>query len=89
MNVPINILFNYFLKGLFNGFSIESIQETTLGGNEWEKDSKRLVWKSHNDYYYDNESLNHKSLKTIEANLSVTLNPKQIRTFVITLTTEN
>lgn len=61
-----------------------------MGGNEWEKDSKRLVWRDHrqNDHNYDNESANRKSLKTIEANLSVWLNPKQIRTFIITLVPE-
>jgi len=56
-----------------------------LGGNEWKKDSKRLVWRDHDD----NQSINSQAFKTIENDLSVTLKLKEIRTFIITLLPQN
>jgi len=72
----------YFIfKGLFNGLSITSIQEAMLGGNEWKKDSQRLVWTD--------TTSNNELLGEIDANLTITLSPMQIRTFILTLISEN
>jgi len=72
----INVLY-FIFKGLFNGLSITSIQEAMLGGNEWKKDSQRLVWTD--------TTSNNKLLDEIDANLTITLSPMQIRTFILTL----
>ncbi len=55
-----------------------------LGGNEWKKDSKRMIWAaSHQD------STNFKLLlDDTEAHLTIILNPMQIRTFIVSLVPE-
>jgi len=71
-----------YLKDLFRDFSIESMQETMLGTNEWKEDSQRLVWGDHHD---DRPANN----ETVQADLFVTLNQQQIRTFIISVLAEN
>jgi len=71
-----------YLKDLFSDFSIESMQETMLGTNEWKEDSQRLVWEGN----HDDQSANN---ETIQADLFVTLNQQQIRTFIISVLAEN
>lgn len=68
-------------QSLFNGFSITSAEETMLGGNQFKKDSKRLVWKESNKTQEKN-LISPNSDVDIE---NVTLNPMQIRTFILYL----
>lgn len=56
-----------------------------LGGNEWKKDSKRLVWTD----TYQESTINNELVDDIEANLTIILKPRQIRTFILTLISEN
>jgi len=65
------------------------MEETMLGGNEWKKDSKRLDWNTE-----DNSTLKRSDEKQFDKNMeisadwTVTLQPMQIRTFVISLKSE-
>jgi len=53
------------------------VEEAMLGGNEWKKDSQRLIWKEHSKRSDGN---------LVEAGWIVMLIPMQIRTFVLTVT---
>ena len=67
------------LDNLFKTFKITDAVETTLTANELLSESKRLKW---NGKYFSNEVQN----RTKRAfNPSVTLNPQQIRTFILTV----
>ena len=66
---------------MFNGFTITSAEETMLGGNQFKKDSKRLLWT--ND---PNETQQQHNLSTANTTVdieNVTLQPMQIRTFIL------
>lgn len=64
---------------LINGFTITSIEETMLGGNQFKKDSERLVWKESSEAH--GKPIHEKSsVVDIE---NIMLHPMQIRTFIL------
>jgi lysosomal alpha-mannosidase len=68
------------LKGLFSVFDIVSAKETTLGGNRWLEKVKRMDWAVESndiDLHQDYEVLR------LDDDFNVTLNPMQIRTFIV------
>ncbi|XP_066593863.1 lysosomal alpha-mannosidase isoform X1 [Prorops nasuta] len=72
------------LKNLFSKFTIESVQETTLGGNQWLKDMNRLRWNSESN----NITEQIDAMKPVEVRdnvINVTINPMEIRTFIVKL----
>ncbi|XP_049857125.1 lysosomal alpha-mannosidase-like isoform X1 [Schistocerca gregaria] len=72
------------LKDVFAPFSIKSARETTLGANQWLSDSKRLKWRvESNDIHRDTYSRHSSSYYYDDDDLTITLNPMQIRTFII------
>ncbi|XP_030753915.1 lysosomal alpha-mannosidase-like [Sitophilus oryzae] len=93
------------LTDLFTGFEIVSLEETTLGANQWLKDSDRLKFKTNstleqllNEDYNTNieyatvvknawiEGSKTKPQPTLKDNLDeleISLNPSDIRTFII------
>ncbi|XP_049776423.1 lysosomal alpha-mannosidase-like [Schistocerca cancellata] len=64
------------LEALFTPFSISSIRETTLGGNQWLEDNTRLIW-------VDEEGTPSTTRQSKEDIPNVTLEPMEICTFVI------
>ncbi|XP_049857093.1 lysosomal alpha-mannosidase-like [Schistocerca gregaria] len=64
------------LEALFAPFSISSIRETTLGGNQWLEDNTRLIW-------IDEEGTASTTRQSKGDIPNVTLEPMEIRTFVI------
>ncbi|EEZ99703.1 Alpha-mannosidase 2-like Protein [Tribolium castaneum] len=68
------------LQNLFTPFEIKSIRETTLGANQWLEKNERLEFEA-KDLFRKNE----KRATLIRAldDYQITLNPMQIRTFVI------
>lgn len=96
------------LKDLFTGFQIVSLEETTLGGNQWLKDSNRLKFNTNStleellikhdstnskyagvvkNAWIDERSDNTKAtIKDDINNLEITLNPSDIRTFIMEIT---
>ncbi len=66
------------LKSLFKPFVISEAVEMTLGGNQILSSAKRLEFKT-----YDTNQNEPKKYEFDAKNLSVTLTPMQIRTFVI------
>ncbi len=66
------------LKSLFKPFVISEAVEMTLGGNQVLSSAKRLEFKT-----YDMNQNESKKYEFDAQNLSVTLTPMQIRTFVI------
>jgi len=72
----------FYKKGLFKGFSIAEIEETTLDGNLFKSDSVKLNWKSTDkdvDANFDYHTSPSTSLERIK------LMPMEIRTFIIKL----
>ncbi|XP_076263633.1 lysosomal alpha-mannosidase-like [Rhynchophorus ferrugineus] len=82
------------LKDLFVGFNIASLKETTLGGNQWLKDSKRLKFNTNSklkEVLNINDKTDSSKAKTSNLqddidNLEIVLNPSDIRTFIIDIT---
>ena len=71
-------------QSLFNGFQITSAEETMLGGNQFKKDSKRLVWKELNHTQDKNLSETNAGHKVVDIE-NVILYPMQIRTFILSI----
>ncbi|XP_030751009.1 lysosomal alpha-mannosidase-like [Sitophilus oryzae] len=93
------------LTDLFTGFEIVSLEETTLGANQWLKDSDRLKFKTNStleQLFYEDYNTNieyatvvkkawiegskTKPQPTLKDNLDeleISLNPSDIRTFII------
>ncbi|XP_062599114.1 lysosomal alpha-mannosidase-like [Saccostrea cucullata] len=70
------------VKDMFVPFSIETIEELTLGANLPLSDLQRLQWKT-KDYITGTKLMRHKI--TAADNFTVILNPMEIRTFQVTL----
>ncbi|EFX74192.1 hypothetical protein DAPPUDRAFT_324586 [Daphnia pulex] len=70
------------IEGLFPGFTVTSSEETMLGGNQFKKDSNRLVW---NVASTSNRNENGQQIWDERAIPAVQLKPMEIRTFIITL----
>jgi len=66
-------------KGLFEGFNIEEIKETTLDGNLIKSDLKKLRWKS-SDEDIDASFEYNTSPTSLDR---IKLMPMEIRTFII------
>lgn len=64
------------------------MEEAMLGGNEWKKDSKRLVWNTEDHVTSKRSEKQFDKNMEISADWTVTLQPMQIRTFVISLKSE-
>jgi lysosomal alpha-mannosidase len=64
------------LRDLFTSFEITTVQETTLGANQWLEQNNRLQFST---------KKNEKRATLVQAldDYQITLNPMQIRTFVI------
>lgn len=67
------------IQSFFDGFSITSVEETTLGGNQLKKDSQRFFWKEVNELQKKNSS----ETSTVVDIENIVLHPMQIRTFII------
>ncbi|XP_058821189.1 lysosomal alpha-mannosidase-like isoform X1 [Topomyia yanbarensis] len=67
------------LQSVFSKFRIVSARETTLAGNQWKEDSSRLK------FFFDAVPITQetKVTKAEEAGLEFTLNPMEIKTFVL------
>ena len=63
-------------QDLLDDYTITSAEETMLGANQWALDSDRLVW---------DQSLSSSSVKQQKDETVITLDPMDIRTFVITI----
>lgn len=66
-------------KGLFMGFDIADIEETTLDGNLMKSGLKRLKWRS-NDGDVNGNFDYHSPSKSMDR---IQLMPMEIRTFII------
>ncbi|XP_032794592.1 lysosomal alpha-mannosidase [Daphnia magna] len=69
------------LHNLFPGFVIMSAEETILGGNQFRKDSQRLIWNS--------TDRQHNNSKRLTKFPDVELQPMEIRTFIFNLVRDN
>ena len=73
-----------FVKELFKGFDITSLEETVLGGNMWNKELNRLKWNAANgeETKFKNSSRHFKNSEDI-SNGNIVLHPMQIRSFIL------
>ncbi|CAD1474134.1 unnamed protein product, partial [Heterotrigona itama] len=71
------------IQDLFATFTVVSIKETTLGGNQWIQDMNRLKWESEtNDVFQMEDNLSH-SVEMEGSVINVLLKPMEIRTFIV------
>ncbi|XP_076763477.1 lysosomal alpha-mannosidase II isoform X2 [Xylocopa sonorina] len=71
------------IQDLFSTFTILSIEETTLGANQWSKDMDRLKWNAEtNDVPQPEENTSH-PVKIENGAINVLLTPMEIRTFIL------
>lgn len=74
-------LFVIIFQNLFNGFEITTLRETALAADRWLEEAIRLEWKINTkegevvDIYLDDVD-----------DLTITLKPMEIRTFIATIT---
>lgn len=69
-------------QDLFKTFTIVSVKETTLGGNQWFKDMNRLKWDAEtNDILYSEEQYQPVEIK--DGIINIILKPMEIRTFIL------
>lgn len=83
------------LMDVFRGFDIEEVRETTLAGNQWTNEANRFefteeITNSNEDsptkMLFNNKPEYSKNEQNSSSNIhnhSITLNPMEIRTFVI------
>jgi lysosomal alpha-mannosidase len=71
------------MQGLFPGFTIVNLQETTLGGNQFKRDFNRLSWNVSGIKNFDNQNdvLNEESVSYS----AIQFMPMEIRTFILEL----
>ena len=72
-------------QDLFADYEVMSAEETTLGANQWLKDATRFSWTS-KSHHTDKIEQHHSS---INDQMSVMLNPMDIKSFVIRLEPKN
>lgn len=79
-------LFLYSLQKFFEPFKIDTIYETSLGGNQWYQDMRRLQWTTDPDFLsHYNTSLESAVDRSFVDVFNITLAPMMIRTFVISV----
>ena len=67
---------------MFNGFTVTSLEETLLDGNQLKRDSQRMVWKELNNA--TEESISSSGFDEPVTDLEkVLLKPMQIRSFIL------
>ncbi|XP_076239948.1 lysosomal alpha-mannosidase II [Calliopsis andreniformis] len=70
------------IKDLFSTFTILSIKETTLGGNQWMEEMDRMKWEAEtNDILQANETAT--PIEINEDAINILLKPMEIRTFIL------
>ncbi|XP_057366002.1 lysosomal alpha-mannosidase-like [Daphnia carinata] len=67
------------LEGLFPGFTIVSAEETMLGGNQFKKDSNRLIWNAASTGSKADQQMGEERIA------AVLLRPMEIRSYILTL----
>lgn len=74
------------LYNFFEPFHIESIYETSLGGNQWYQDVRRMEWTQDRDFLsHYNTSLDTAVDRSYVDVTNITLTPMMIRTFILTV----
>ena len=71
---------------MFSAFTVTSVDETTLGGNDWIEENKRLKWTlEENDSEENNNSFNTMRSNKDTDDIIISLMPMQIRTFIVNI----
>ncbi|KAG7212847.1 hypothetical protein KM043_002203 [Ampulex compressa] len=73
------------IQDLFSTFTITSIEETTLGANQWLKDSNPLQWEPETNDVLQEQETNSQSVEIQGNVINVLLKPMEIRTFILTV----
>jgi Glycosyl hydrolases family 38 C-terminal beta sandwich domain len=72
------------LSDMFPGNDI-TLREVSLSGNQWIEDFQRLHFKEESSAYLDDFVKKAMNASTTLDDLEITLNPMEIRTFIMTL----
>lgn len=74
---------SFILQDLFSTFTIESVQETTLGANQLLKENKRMKWNLQMDNTIENEEESAQTVEITPSAINVIMKPMEIRTFIL------
>lgn len=70
----------FVFQALFTAFDITSVKETTLGANQWLSENNRLHFPTVDDTIERNPRY---IIVEADDDFLITLNPMQIRTFIV------
>lgn len=70
-------------QDLFSTFSIQSIQETTLGANQLLSENNRMKWEPETNNITLNKEENIQPVEIHDNIINVLLKPMEIRTFIL------
>lgn len=70
-------------QDLFSTFSIQSIQETTLGANQLLSENNRMKWEPETNNIILNKEENIQPVEIHDNIINVLLKPMEIRTFIL------
>ncbi|XP_015440324.1 PREDICTED: lysosomal alpha-mannosidase [Dufourea novaeangliae] len=71
------------IQDMFSTFTILSIEETTMGGNQWLKDMNRMKWHPETNDVLQERANTINEIQIEEGVINVLLRPMEIRTFII------
>ncbi|XP_076174533.1 lysosomal alpha-mannosidase II isoform X1 [Ptiloglossa arizonensis] len=77
------------IQDLFSTFIILSVEETTLGGNQWLADMNRMKWEIETNDILEKEENSSQPVKVEEQMINILLKPMEIRTFVVKIAVRN
>ncbi|XP_034939557.1 lysosomal alpha-mannosidase isoform X1 [Chelonus insularis] len=72
------------LVDLFMNFDIIAVRETSLGGNQWIENMKRLKWQAESNEIEEEVENFSELTKSEDDIINVVMKPMEIRTFIIT-----
>ncbi|XP_022237398.1 lysosomal alpha-mannosidase-like [Limulus polyphemus] len=76
---------NVSLKDMFTPFNVVNVTETTLGANQPLRKASRFAWNIEHNSTRTNVNTGHQRDAPTGPEFNITLNPMEIRTFLVTL----
>ncbi|XP_015121082.1 lysosomal alpha-mannosidase isoform X2 [Diachasma alloeum] len=71
------------IADLFMDFDVVEVRETTLGGNQWIEDKRRLQWSSETNEGSPDLGNSRPQVRILDGAVNVLLKPMEIRTFIV------
>ncbi|XP_031833177.1 lysosomal alpha-mannosidase II isoform X1 [Nomia melanderi] len=73
------------LRDVFTNYNIVTVEETSLGANQWKADMNRLKWQAETNDVLQSRDATSNTVQVEDDAINITLKPMEIRTFLITM----